>query len=142
MLCRSAVRAVRDGRIADARLLYARALRCLRAAGDRADARAAASRIRWIFAVLASGSRLPHNVLNTTARQVMPGQYQLIFSTAAGGYVKRFDTLDAALQFIDELQDRPLLDDDGNVVHYTYYRIFDPDGRLTTHGPAPARDKL
>jgi len=44
-----AVRAISDGRIADARLLYARALRCLRAAGDRADARAIHLDIRLIL---------------------------------------------------------------------------------------------
>jgi len=66
----------------------------------------------------------------------MPGAYQLIFTTAAGGYVKQFDSLNDALQFIEELQDHPLLDDDGNVVHYTYYRVFDPTGHLTTQGSA------
>lgn len=48
-LVRSADRAIRDRRIADARLLYARALRLVRAAGYRWSASAAQLHIRLIL---------------------------------------------------------------------------------------------
>jgi len=45
----SADRAIRDRRVADARLLYARALRLIRAAGYRRSAAAAGLQIRFVL---------------------------------------------------------------------------------------------
>jgi len=50
-LVRSADRAIRDRRISDARLLYARALRLVRAAGYRRSAAAAGLQIRFVLSL-------------------------------------------------------------------------------------------